>query len=142
VIEPIMEARFQMCAEKGFDAVEPDNIEAFSNSSGFPITASEQLAYNLWIAGRVHGLGMAVLQKNDAEQAQALEPTFDGVLTEQCNQYAECGEYSPYLENGKPVIDAEYKLKTKRFCAADEALGIVGARFNLALNGRRYQPCS
>ena len=33
VIEPIMAARFQMCREKGFDAVEPDNIEAFSNKS-------------------------------------------------------------------------------------------------------------
>src|SRR5277367_3277599 len=28
VLEPIMTARFQMCHEKGFDAVEPDNIEA------------------------------------------------------------------------------------------------------------------
>ena len=31
--------------------------------------------------------------------------------------------------------------KTKRFCAADEAAGIVGARFNLALNGKRFEPC-
>jgi hypothetical protein len=141
VIEPIMAARFRMCAEKGFDAVEPDNIEAFSNDSGFPITAAQQLTYNLWVAEAVHGLGMAVLQKNDAEQAEAMEPSFDGVLTEQCNQYAECGAYAPYLAAGKPVVDAEYKLKTKKFCTADEALGIVGARFNLALNGRRFQPC-
>src|SRR5579884_4495312 len=68
VIEPIMRARFQMCAEKGFDAVEPDNIEAFSNHSGFPVTAAEQLAYDEWVAETVHGLGMAVLQKNDGEQ--------------------------------------------------------------------------
>ncbi len=141
VIEPIIAARFQMCAEKGFDAVEPDNIEAFSNDSGFPITASEQLAYNLWVAETVHGLGMAVLQKNDAEQAQEMQPSFDGVLTEQCNQYRECGEYAPYLSVSKPVINAEYKLARKRFCAADEAAGIVGARFNLALNGKRFQPC-
>ena len=141
VIEPIMAARFQMCAEKGFDAVEPDNIEAFSNESGFPITAAEQLTYNLWVAETVHGLGMAVLQKNDAEQAQEMQPSFDGVLTEQCNQYHECGEFAPYLSAGKPVINAEYKLARKRFCAADEAAGIVGARFNLALNGRRFQPC-
>ncbi len=142
VVEPIMAARFEMCAEKGFDAVEPDNIEAFSNKSGFPITAAQQLAYNLWIAETVHGLGMSVLQKNDGEQAAAMEPSFDGVLTEQCNQYAECADFAPYLEAGKPVIDAEYKLRTKRFCAADEAAGIVGARFNLALNGKRFEPCS
>jgi len=141
VVEPIMEARFRMCAEKGFDAVEPDNIEAFSNKSGFPVTADQQLTYNLWIADAAHGLGMAVLQKNDGEQAAAMEPSFDGVLTEQCNQYAECGWFAPYIEAGKPVIDAEYKLKTKRFCAADVVAGIVGARFNLALNGKRFEPC-
>jgi hypothetical protein len=141
-IEPIMQARFQMCQEKGFDAVEPDNIEAFSNKSGFPITAADQLAFNEWVAETVHALGMAVLQKNDGEQVGQLESYFDGALTEQCNQYSECSDFAPYLRAGKPVIDAEYKLADKKFCAADEAAGIVGARFNLALNGKRFEPCS
>jgi hypothetical protein len=141
VIEPIMTARFQMCREKGFDAVEPDNIEAAFNRSGFPITALQQLTYNEWVAEEVHSLGMAILQKNDGQQASELEPYFDGVLTEQCNQYRECGDFDPYLLAGKPVINAEYKLKTSRFCAADEAAGIVGARFDLALDGKRFEPC-
>jgi hypothetical protein len=140
-IEPIMQARFRMCREKGFDAVEPDNIEAFSNRSGFPITAAEQLTYNEWVASAVHALGMAILQKNDGEQAGELQPYFDGVLTEQCNEYRECSDFDPYLLAGKPVIDAEYKLKTTKFCAADEAAGIVGARFDLALDGKRFEPC-
>ncbi|MGO9488528.1 MAG: endo alpha-1,4 polygalactosaminidase [Solirubrobacteraceae bacterium] len=141
VIEPIMTARFQMCREKGFDAVEPDNIEAFSNKSGFPITAADQLVYNEWVAEEVHSLGMAVLQKNDGEQVPQLETYFDGALSEQCNQYDECSDFLPYLAAGKPVIDAEYKLKDAKFCAADEAAGIMGARFNLALNGKRFEPC-
>jgi hypothetical protein len=86
VLEPIMTARFQMCREKGFDAVEPDNIEAYANRSGFPITAAQQLTYNEWIAGEVHFLGMSVLQKSDGEQTEQLEPHFDGALSEQCNQ--------------------------------------------------------
>jgi hypothetical protein len=142
VIEPIMLARLQMCREKGFDAVEPDNIEAFSNNSGFPITAAEQLTYNEWVASAVHSLGMAVLQKNDGEQTPQLDAYFDGALTEQCNQYSECAAFKPYLEAGEPVLNAEYKLKPSKFCAADTAAGIMGARYNLALNGRRYEPCS
>ena len=141
-VDPIMAARFQMCAEKGFDAVEPDNIEAFSNKSGFPITAAQQLTYNEWVAEAAHSLGMAVLQKNDGEQASELQPFFDGELTEQCNQYSECADYTPYLKAGKPVLNAEYKLKDTKFCSADEALGISGARFNLALNGKRFEPCA
>jgi hypothetical protein len=141
VLEPIIRRRLATCAQKGFDAVEPDNIDGFENRTGFSITARQQLVFDEWVAEAVHGLGMAVLQKNDGEQAQAMEPSFDGVLTEQCNQYRECGDFAPYLQAGKPVINAEYKLARKRFCAADEAAGIVGARFNLALDGKRFQPC-
>jgi hypothetical protein len=141
IIEPIMMARFQMCREKGFDAVEPDNMEGAFNKTGFPITPAQQLTYNEWVAEEVHSLGMAVLQKNDGEQSAEQEPIFDGVLTEQCNEYSECSDFDPYLRAGKPVINAEYKLKTSRFCAADEAAGIIGARFNLALNGKRFEPC-
>ncbi len=141
VIEPIMQARFRMCREKGFDAVEPDNIEAFSNDSGFPITAQQQLTYNEWVAEAVHALGMAVLQKNDGEQAAQLQPYFDGALSEQCNQYGECADFAPYLAAGEPVLNAEYHEATKRFCAADEAAGIMGARYALSLNGRKFEPC-
>ena len=141
VLEPIMSARFQMCREKGFDAIEPDNIEAFSNKSGFPLTAAEQLTYNEWVAHEAHSLGLAILQKNDGEQTPQLKPYFDGALTEQCNQYSECADFEPYIAAGEPVINAEYKLKRDQFCAADEAAGIVGARFNLALNGKRFEPC-
>jgi len=141
VLEPIMHARFQMCAEKGFDAVEPDNIEGYANRSGFPLTAAEQLAYNEWVAEDVHGLGLAILQKNDGEQTPALAPYFDGALTEQCNQYKECADFDPYLAAGEPVLNAEYSLRTPRFCPADRAAGIMGARLNLALNGKLYEPC-
>jgi hypothetical protein len=140
-IEPIMAKRFAMCAEKGFDAVEPDNIEAFSNKSGFEVTAQQQLAYNEWIAEDVHSLGMAVLQKNDGEQTPQLLSYYDGALNEQCNQYSECGAYQPYLAAGKPVLNAEYQRSTAKFCASDHAAGMMGARFALSLNGKKFEPC-
>jgi hypothetical protein len=141
-IEPIMAARFRLCHEKGFDAVEPDNMEAALNESGFPITVQQQLVYNEWVAEEVHSMKMAVLQKNDSEQTGQENTFFDGALSEECNQYwPECGAYLPYLETGRPVLNAEYKLKTRQFCSADTLGGISGARFNLALNGRRFEPC-
>jgi hypothetical protein len=117
-------------------------MDGYENSSGFPITAAQQLSYDAWVATEVHSLGMAVLQKNDGEQARALEPDFDGALTEQCNQYHECGNYEPYLAAGKPVLNAEYSLPTSGFCAADEAAGIMGARYSMALDGSTFEPCS
>lgn len=76
-----------------------------------------------------------------SEQTPQLQPYFDGALTEQCNQYRECSDFDAYLLAGEPVLNAEYALRTSRFCAADEAAGIMGARFNLALNGKLYEPC-
>jgi hypothetical protein len=142
VLEPIMAKRFEMCKEKGFDAVEPDNMEDFEEkNTGFTITAAEQLTYDEWIAEEVHSLGMAVLQKNDSTQTNELEPHFDGALTEQCNEYSECGNFQPYLTAGKPVLNAEYNLATSAFCAADNAAGIMGARYDLELDGKTFEPC-
>lgn len=141
VLEPIISARMRMCAHKRFDAIEPDNIDGYSNSTGFPLTARQQLTYDEWVAEEAHSLGLAVFQKNDPQQAQSLEPYFDGVLDEQCNQYSECGAFRPYLAAGKPVLNAEYDLPAERFCRADERAGIMGAVYALELDGSRYQPC-
>jgi hypothetical protein len=141
VLEPIMTARFRMCREKGFDAVEPDNMDGYSNVTGFPLTAQEQLAYDEWVAGEVHALGMSVFQKNDGEQTSQLVSHFDGALDEQCNQYSECSDFQAYLSAGKPVLDAEYSLSASVFCAADNAAGIMGARFDLDLSGSTFEPC-
>jgi hypothetical protein len=140
-LEPIMTTRFQMCKEKGFDAVEPDNMDGYENSSGFPITAAQQVTYDTWVAGEVHSLGMAVFQKNDGEQTAQLESHFDGALDEQCNQYSECSNFQAYLSAGKPVLNAEYELSTSAFCAADNAAGIMGARYGLELDGSTFEPC-
>src|ERR1039458_4865421 len=110
ILEPIMIARFQMCKSKGFDAVEPDNMDGYENKSGFPLTAANQLTYDEWVAGEVHSLGMAVFQKNDGEQTASLKSHFDGALTEECNVYEECSSFTPYLAEGKPVLNAEYNL--------------------------------
>ncbi len=141
VLEPIMTKRFEACKEKGFDAVEPDNMDGYENSTGFPITAAEQLTFDEWVATEVHSLGMAVLQKNDGGQTSELEAHFNGALTEECNVYGECSSFTPYLKAGKPVLDAEYGLAAGAFCSADNTAGIMGARFDLELGGKTFEHC-
>ncbi len=144
-LQAIMIARFKICQQKGFDAVEPDNIDSYQNSAGFNATAADQLAYDQWIATTVHGLGMAVFQKNDLDQIPQLVGDFDGVLDEECNKYSECATLTPYLAAGKPAWDAEYTddgETTAAFCASDVDAGIVGALFSLALDGTVFQPCT
>jgi hypothetical protein len=143
-LQAIMLARFKVCQQKGFDAVEPDNMEAYDNNPGFNITAADQLAYNIWVADTVHSLGMAVFQKNDLDQIPQLISHFDGMLNEECNKYSECGSLTPYVTAHKPVWNAEYTEdgeSTASFCSRDVAAGFIGALFSLSLNGTVFQPC-
>ena len=72
-----LKQRFNMCARKGFDGVEPDNVAGWEkeNHTGFKITQADQLHFNRWVARQVHGRGMAVALKNDGRQAKQLSPT-------------------------------------------------------------------
>ena len=140
VLAPILTARMQMCVQKGFDALEPDNIDGYTNSTGFPLTAADQLAFNEWIANTAHSLGLSVGLKNDVDQTAQLEPFFDWALDEQCNQYSECGTEAVFTQANKAVFNAEYGSGTS-FCAADIAAHINGALFDLNLDGATDVPC-
>ncbi|CAM5365666.1 Endo alpha-1,4 polygalactosaminidase OS=Streptomyces tendae OX=1932 GN=GUR47_11580 PE=4 SV=1 [Streptomyces tendae] len=87
VLEPLMAERLDMCREKGFDAVEPDNMDGYKNETGFPLTGDDQLRYNRLIAKLAHDRGMAVGLKNDLDQIPELVDDFDFAVNEQCAQY-------------------------------------------------------
>ncbi|MFU8875051.1 endo alpha-1,4 polygalactosaminidase [Micromonospora sp. SL4-19] len=147
-LRSIMDARLDMCKQKGFDMVELDNVDGYLNKTGFALTAADQLYYNAVLANDSHARGLSVLQKNDNEQIPALLPYFDGALNEQCNQYKECttaqnGSFGldQYIAAGKPVFQAEYKLTTSSFCAADNGANFNGVRFALNLDDTVFQPC-
>ena len=140
VLEPIMTARIKMCVQKGFDALEPDNVDGYTNSTGFPLTAQDQLTYNTWIAKTAHSLGLSVGLKNDTDQTAQLVPYFDWALNEQCNQYGECNTENVFVRSNKAVFNAEYSGGTG-FCSADAAEHINGVRFGLDLDASLYEPC-
>jgi hypothetical protein len=116
VLEPLMAARLDMCRKKGFDAVEPDNVDGYQNRTGFPLTARDQLRYNRLIAKLAHDRGLAVGLKNDLDQIPELVRDFDFAVNEQCAQYGECGALKPFVKAGKAVFHVEYELPTARFC--------------------------
>jgi hypothetical protein len=117
VLEPLMAARLDMCRKKGFDAVEPDNMDGYMNRTGFPLKPADQLRYNRLIAELAHGRGMSVGLKNDLGQIPQLVRDFDFAVNEQCAQYGECAAMKPFIKADKAVFHVEYELPTSRFCA-------------------------
>jgi hypothetical protein len=140
VLRPIMAARFAVCAAKGFDAVEVDNVDGYEDDSGFPLTAAEQLTYNEMLAGLAHADGLAIGLKNDVDQASQLLPYFDFSIDEQCVEYDECSELVPFIQAGKAVFHVEYNLTLAQFCLQTDPLGFSSIRKNLALDAPRW-PC-
>ncbi len=138
---PILEQRFRLCARKGFDAVEPDNVAGWENRTGFPLTAAEQLRFNRWVAARVHALGMAVALKNDPRQVRPLLGRFDFAIVEQCFQYDECGLYEPFVRAGKAVFEAEYELAPAAYCEQARTLAFSAIRKSYDLFARPWLPC-
>ncbi|MFJ9426956.1 endo alpha-1,4 polygalactosaminidase [Streptomyces sp. NPDC101249] len=140
VLRPIMERRFDMCREKGFDAVEPDLVEGYGNDTGFPLTAGDQLRFNRMIADLAHRRGLSVGLKNDLPQIPQLLAHFDFAVNEECAQYGECARLTPFIEAGKAVFHVEYKEKNSAFCAESRRLGLSSMRKRLDLDVWR-QPC-
>jgi len=125
-LDPIMEKRLDMCKAKGFDAVEPDNIDGYTNETGFPLTSADQLRFNRWIAGEAHRRGLSVGLKNDSDQVADLLSSFDWALTEDCFAQGWCAEDSPFIQAGKSVFAAEYTdtgMTLGTFCARARSLG-------------------
>lgn len=107
-VHAIMHDRLDLAVEKGCDGVEPDNVDAYDNSSGFDLSERDQLAYNRHIANEAHARGLAVGLKNDGLQAEDLVDYYDFELNEECHQYTECEDLAPFTDAGKPVFNAEY----------------------------------
>jgi hypothetical protein len=94
------------CAAKGFQAVEPDNLDSYSRSQGL-LTADEDVALATQLARLAHAKGLAIAQKNTTEfLPRAHQIGFDFAVTEQCGSYGECGGYASTFADH--VVDVEY----------------------------------
>jgi endo-alpha-1,4-polygalactosaminidase (GH114 family) len=160
-LAPIMKHRIDVCKQKGFDAVEPDEVTGWSNNSGFPLTYQDQIAYNRAVAGWAHNAGLSVLLKGDLEQAHDLVGNFDFTLNEECFQYDECttvsnqgpgadGKDYPglqlFVQANKAVFIAEYRSRSAStwsiICSTSQAQHFNTSLYTLGLptNGART-PC-
>ncbi|MFD5830041.1 endo alpha-1,4 polygalactosaminidase [Lentzea sp. NPDC060358] len=103
----IIGSTIDLCASKGFKAVEVDNLDSYLRSRG-KLTVSNNLAYAKLLADRAHGKNLAIGQKNSAEQAEQAKNQvgFDFAVSEECHRWSECSDYSDAYD--KNVMDIEY----------------------------------
>ncbi len=107
-VRAIMAERLDRAVDKGCDGVEPDNVDAYANDSGFALSADDQIDYNRFLATEAHARGLSVGLKNALGILPELEADFDWALNESCLLWEECTALRPFLEAGKAVFHSEY----------------------------------
>ena len=107
-VQAVMRARLDRAKAMGCDGVDPDNVDGYSNDTGFPLTAATQLAYDRFLATEAHARGLAVGLKNDVDQVNDLVASFDFAVNESCFEYSECDKVVPFISAGKSVLNVEY----------------------------------
>jgi hypothetical protein len=142
VLGPILSARAQKCQQAGFDAIDWDNVDGYQNRTGFPLTANDQLQFNVYLANLAHQVGLSVALKNDMDQLSTLKPYFDFAVNEECFRYNEC-DYPPpglpdWTASGKAVFNVEYGSLQ---CAKADAWNFGSILKDTALYDTPWKPC-
>ena len=91
-LKPMLNERIAMCARKGFDAVELDDIDSFDppSTTGFHLTPGDAQNYLAYALNQVHRAGMTALWKNSPLLAWWGARYADGAVVEECYTYGGC----------------------------------------------------
>ena len=130
---PILEQRMDLCRSKGFQAIDPDNVDGWAHDTGFELTRTDSVRLVRALAQAAHARGLAIGLKNSIEIIGDVVDTVDFAVNEQCIAHGECAAYLPFLDRGKAVLHVEYEGSEETVCAArpdgfstvikDQALG-------------------
>ncbi len=91
-LKPMLNERIRMCARKGFDAVELDDIDSFDPpaTTGFELTPGDAQNYLAYAFNEIHRLGMTALWKNSPYLSWWGRNYTDGAVVEECYIYRQC----------------------------------------------------
>lgn len=131
------------CKSDGYNAVEIDNLDSYSRSSGL-LTQANNVAFMALLSGVAHSSGLAIAQKNSSEllgSVTAMQTDF--AIVEECNRYSECDQYQAAY--GNRIFIIEYRQTDfQKGCSSYPELSIVLRDRNVSApggSGYVYQGC-
>jgi hypothetical protein len=91
-LKPMLRDRIGMCARKGFDAVELDDIDSFDppSTTGFRLTPGDAQNFLAYAFNLIHQDGMTGLWKNSPLLSWWGRQYADGAVLEECYTYHMC----------------------------------------------------
>lgn len=110
-LKPWLNSRINMILKKGFDGIEPDNMDSYDNDPGFNIQLADTRKYADYLISLAHSNGLSIGQKNVKELTVDYASKFDWALTEDAFAQGWQNELSGYIKLNKPVFAVEYTDK-------------------------------
>ncbi|KAF2266012.1 hypothetical protein CC78DRAFT_597683 [Lojkania enalia] len=107
-IRDIMAKRIKIAADKGCDAIDPDNTDGYQNDNGLNLLNTDLIDYMRWLQRIAAQYNMKIGLKNSLDILDTLAPIIDFAVNEQCAQLSECNAYDSFLASNKPVFHIEY----------------------------------
>ncbi|RFZ90467.1 endo alpha-1,4 polygalactosaminidase [Mucilaginibacter conchicola] len=107
-IKPWLNSRINMILAKKFDAIEPDNLDGYTNTTGFPLTEQDARNYMDYLITLAHENGLGIGQKNIPEVSADYAAKFDWALTEDAFKQGWQLQLQSYIKLNKPVFAVEY----------------------------------
>jgi len=107
----VMKKRIQLAATKGCDAIDPDNMDGYSNGGGgFDLQESDAIKYLQNMAAEAKNNHLATGLKNAQEILPSVLSDIQFAVNEECATEGSdgCQEYDDLLAAGKPVFHIEY----------------------------------
>ncbi|KAH7143659.1 glycoside hydrolase superfamily [Dactylonectria macrodidyma] len=111
-VRNIMQKRIEFAADRGCDAIDPDNVDGFQNDNGLNLTAADAVDFVKFLAETAASYSMSTGLKNAGD---IIEDVLDYVhfsVNEQCVEYSECETFAAFIEADKPVFNIEYPAGT------------------------------
>jgi hypothetical protein len=135
------------CKNKGFDAIEPDNLDSNTRSHHL-LTQTDDFAFAKLLIAHAHAVGLAIAQKNSAGHTKlGAKIGFDFAIAEECQVYDECQRYTKHY--GDLVYEVEYtdnalKYYKKACRARGEQISVILRDRDVTPRGNRhyhYEAC-
>ncbi|BEJ16666.1 hypothetical protein CspHIS471_0600670 [Cutaneotrichosporon sp. HIS471] len=135
-VRKVMEKRIALARQKGCDAIDPDNVDAYNNHNGVGVTdgsrgvltEADAVDFVFFLAHVASTYRMATGLKNAGAIIPEVIDVVQFSVNEQCATHGECDVFQDFINVGKPVFHIEYptdEMSVSKLCR--------GGRFSTVL---------
>jgi hypothetical protein len=119
-----MQQRLDRALTKGFDGIFASTLGGYLESSGFALTRTDELDYDMFLVTAAHARGLSIGLSNDFELGQTVADAFDWALAIGCVAGHDCDALAAFQQRARPVFDLETEGDHDAVCAQAATLRI------------------